>query len=73
MKAWNGKLSRIEAIRILDRATDKDDPYWESLVEDHYDEKEDTMPSIMDVLAALGITKTEYVEATHCDHIHWPE
>lgn len=49
---WNGKLSRVEAVRILDRATDQDDPFWEHVVEDHYDEKADNMPTIMDVLAA---------------------
>lgn len=73
MKAWAGKLTRIEAIRILDRVTDKDDPYWEGVVENHYDEATDTMPSIMDVFAALGITKYEYLKASGADNIVWPE
>lgn len=71
-KPWNGKLTRIEAVRILDRATDKDDPFWEHVVEDHYDEGDDNMPTIMDVLAALGVTKEEYVEASGADNVDWP-
>lgn len=67
------KLTRIQAIKIIDDATDKDDPYWEQLVEDHYDEESDTMPSIMDVLAALGVTEAEYREASKADgKIDWP-
>ena len=73
MRAWKGKLSRIEAIRILDSATDQDDPFWEGVVEDHYDEKSDTMPTIMDVLAALGVTKEEYKEASGAANVDWPK
>lgn len=72
MKAWTGTLSRIEAIRILDSATDKDDPFWENVVQDFYDEKADTMPTVMDVLAALGVTKAEYKEASGADNVTWP-
>lgn len=70
---WKGKLTRIEAVRILDHATDKDDPFWESVVEDHYDEKADNMPTIMDVLAALGVTEAEYREASGADNVDWPK
>ncbi len=71
-KPWTGKLTRIQAVRVLDRATDRDDPYWEGVVEDHYDEKADNMPTIMDVLAALGVTKEEYIEAGGADNVDWP-
>lgn len=68
------KLSRIDAIKIIDRATDRDDPYWENVVEDWYDKKRDDMPSIMDVFAALGVTETEYHKATGADGpIKWPK
>lgn len=68
------RLSRIDAIKIIDSATDKDDPYWGQLVEDHYDEKTDTMPSIMDVLAALGVTESEYRQASGADGaLDWPK
>lgn len=68
------KLTRIDAIKIIDRATDKDDPYWEQVVEDWYDEEADDMPSIYHVLAALGVTETEYREASKADgKIDWPK
>lgn len=72
MKAWQGKLSRVQAIGLLDRATDKDDTYWEDVVEDYYDEDTDTMPSIYDVFAALGVTKEEYLEAHGPCNVDWP-
>ena len=72
-KSWAGKLTRVEAVRILDSATDKDDPFWEYVVEDYYDEKADNMPTIMDVLAALGVTETEYREASGADNVDWPK
>ena len=72
MRNWPGKLTRIEAIKLIERATDKDDPFWEYLVDDHYDEKTDTMPSIFHVFAALGITEEEYRQATGADgRIDW--
>jgi hypothetical protein len=71
-KPWKGNLSRVEAVRIIDRATDKDDPFWEGVVQDHYDEKADNMPTIMDVLAALGVTEAEYREASRADNVDWP-
>lgn len=68
------KLSRIDAIRIIDRATDKDDPFWEHVVANWYDEKTDTMPSIYDVLIALGVTEAEYREASRASgNVHWPK
>ena len=68
------KLSRIDAIKIIDRVTDNDDPYWERVVEDWYDEKKDDMPSIMDVLSALGVTEAEYRKATGADgKLKWPK
>lgn len=72
VKPWAGQLSRIEAVRIIDRATDKDDPFWEHVVEDHYNEKEDNLPTIMDVLASLGVTEAEYKEASGADSVEWP-
>lgn len=71
---WPGKLLRIDAIRLIDRATDNDDPYWEHITADHYDERTDTMPTIFDVLAALGVTEAEYRDATGADgQIDWPK
>ena len=68
------KISRIDAIKIIDRATDKDDPFWEHIVEDWYDEKKDDIPSIYDVLAALGVTEAEYRKASGADgKIKWPK
>ncbi len=64
MKEWKGELSRAQAIAILDRVTNKDDPYWVDLVEEFYDEETDTWPSIYHVFAALGVTKEEYKAAT---------
>lgn len=72
MNPWTGKLSRVEAVRILNRVTDRDDPYWENAVDAHYVEKTDTMPTIMDVFAALGITEAEYREASGADNVTWP-
>ena len=60
---WAGKLTRKEAIAILHGMTDKDDPAWEWAVEDYYDEDADTMPSVYDVFAALGVTPQELDEA----------
>lgn len=72
MKEWNGKLNRIQAIKILDSVTDQDDPYWENIVGDHYDEESDTLPSIYHVFAALGVTEQEYKAATGADNVNWP-
>ncbi len=57
MKKFN--LTREQAIKLILKITDEDDPYWENTVDDFYDEKTDSMPSIYDVLRPLGITKKE--------------
>lgn len=70
---WTGTLTKTQAITILDRATDQDDPFWEHIVGDFYDEESDTMPSIFHVFAALGVTEQEYREASGADgEIDWP-
>ena len=56
-------LTREQAIKIICQATDKDDPFWERLVDDFYDESTDTMPTIYDVLKPLGITEEEINKA----------
>ena len=72
MSDWPGKLSRIDAIRIIESVSDKDDPAWEWAVEEWYDEDTDTMPSIYEVLATLGVTEDEYKEATGAQNTNWP-
>lgn len=68
------KISRIDAIKIIDRATDRDDPYWENVTQPWYDEKKDDLPTIYDVFAALGVTEAEYRKATKADgRIDWPK
>lgn len=52
-------LTREQAIKLICNITDQDDPYWENLVQDFYDEKTDTMPTLCDVLRPLGITEKE--------------
>lgn len=73
MKDWLGVLTKKQAIQIFDSATDKDDPYWDGLVEDFYDEETDTMPSIYHVFDALGVTADEYKDATGADNVNWPK
>ena len=58
------KINRLDAIRIIDRVTDRDDPYWENLTEDFYDELHDDWPTIKNVLEALGVTHEEYKKVT---------
>jgi len=72
MQRWPKKLTRIQAIALIDSATDKNDPYWENVVEHYYDEETDTMPSIYHVFAALGVTKEEYMVATGAQNVDWP-
>ena len=52
-------LTRKQAIKIILNITNQDDPYWENLIEEFYDEKTDTWPTIYDVLYPLGISKIE--------------
>ena len=73
MSDWKGKLTREQAIQIFDAATDQDDPAWEWLVEAWYDEKTDTMPSVYDVFAAIGVTENEYKKAISAQNVDWPE
>lgn len=57
-------ITRSEAIQIIEKITDKESAYWEDIIDDWYDEKEDKWPTIKDVLTALGITPKEYKDAT---------
>ena len=52
-------MQRQDAITIFFKAIDQDDPYWDLLVDDWYDEKTDTEPSQWDVGRALGFTDNE--------------
>lgn len=54
------KLTRKEALKIIERATDQDDGAWENATEDFCDEETGEMPTIYDVLAPLGVSKAEY-------------
>lgn len=64
MKKWPGTLTREQAIKIIDRATDRDDPHWDGVCEDFYDEKTDTMPTIYQVMEALGVPEAEFKAVT---------
>ena len=72
MNEWSGNISRRQAIRLLSDATEHDDPFWENIVQDFYDEESDTMPSIYHVFAAIGVTESEYKEATGAVNVNWP-
>ncbi|WP_396586431.1 hypothetical protein [Bermanella sp. R86510] len=52
-------INRQEAIKIFFKAVDHDDPYWDNLVDDHYNEENDTWPSQWDVGRVLGFTDEE--------------
>lgn len=69
---WSGKLTRKQAIALIDKITDQDDPYWGDIVEEYYDEETDTMPSVYHVFAALGVTEEEYREVSGADNLNWP-
>lgn len=60
---WKGKITRLQAIKLILTATYQDDPYWADLVEDYYDEESDTMPTIFDMLEPLNITKEDIKQA----------
>ncbi len=55
------EVTREDAIRIFDRATDKEDPYWIDMMETFglYDEASDTWATISDVFFALGVTRED--------------
>jgi len=60
------KITREDAIRIFDRATDKDDPFWEMMMEEFIEESDDDdapLPSPEDVLEVLGVSGDEYEKA----------
>lgn len=61
------KVTREQAIKILDKATDRGgyDDWWMDLMEDFnlYDESSDTAPTIRDVFIALGVTTEELESA----------
>jgi len=67
------QISKIDAIKILDAATDEDNDHWEHATEEYYDEETDECPTIFDVLIALGVTKEEYIEAAGHSNIFWPD
>ena len=73
MSEWPGSLTRIDAIRIIENITDKDDPAWERAAEDFYDEESDTFPTLYEVLQTLGVTEAEYKSATNAQNTNWPE
>ncbi len=61
------KPTRKQAIKIIERATDHGgfDDWWGDLMDDFglYNEKADTMPSLFDVLEAIGVSRAEADEA----------
>lgn len=63
-KVGKFNLSRQDSIKLICKVTDQDDPFWEQLVDEWYDEETDTMPSIYDVLGILGIAAHEIDAAT---------
>lgn len=69
---WPGKMTRSDAIKLLDRITDNDDPYWEQRVENFWDEKTNTIPTIYHLFAALGVSKEEYSALYPDANFNWP-
>lgn len=59
------KITRKDAIKIIEKITYREDPYWEVITDDWYDETKDDWPTIIDVFEALGISKEEYGECVH--------
>lgn len=57
------KVTREQAIELLCRVTDQDDPYWEHLTGDFWDEETNDWPTLNDVLIAVGITQPEIDKA----------
>ncbi|MCK5615862.1 hypothetical protein KAR91_79090 [Candidatus Pacearchaeota archaeon] len=58
------EITRKDAIKIIEKITYREDPYWEDIIEDWYEEN-DAWPTIIDVFEALGISKEEYEESVH--------
>lgn len=64
----SNELTRQQAIKFLDRATDvggKDDEWWIGIAEGLglYDEKLDSWPTFQDVLIALGVSEAEIADS----------
>jgi len=57
-------ITREQSLKLIMRMTDRDDPYWENVTQDFYDEDTDQLPTIYDVLEPLGFTKKEIDEAS---------
>ena len=66
------KVTRLDAIKIFEQATNKAN-LWEDLMDDFYDETDDSFPTLGHVLIALGVDKEEYQQVTCGDNINWPE
>lgn len=60
-------LTREQAIKLILKITNEDDPYWENIVDEFYDEESDTIPTVFDVLRPLGITEAEIETAEGYD------
>lgn len=58
-REWN--INREDAIKIIVSGLDSRNPYWENIVDEEYDEKNNKFirPTIYDVLKPLGVTKEE--------------
>lgn len=69
MHRWNGTLTRQAAIALLDSVTDQDDPYWENLVYDYYDEEIVDIPHVRRARCHGGRIQ----EATGAQNVNWPE
>jgi len=61
------KLTREEALKIIEKATDQDDGAWENATEEYFNEETGEMPTIYDVLAPLGVSMAEYDAASTGD------
>lgn len=62
------KMTREQAIKFLDRATDvcgKSGDWWVGIADDLglYDEDTDSWPTFQDVLMALGVSKNAIKDA----------
>lgn len=56
-------LTREQSIKLICKITNQDDPYWEFLTDEFYNEETDDIPTIYDVLRPIGITKEEIDKA----------